>query len=182
MNIKACALAISVLAAGRACAVEFVTNGGFETGDFTGWTEFGDSFYNGVGHGDPPYVHSGAYSAYFGPTDPGGGGIRQVLALSPGDQVHISFWYLSESGATPNSIAVTLGSVPVFSTTNVTSTTYAQFSGDFVAADASPMLSFTFYDAPDWIDLDDVSVSAIPAPGVLGLLPLVGLLRRRRRE
>jgi hypothetical protein len=161
-------LVLLTAAAAPAKAQELVQNGGFETGDFTGWTEFGDTYYNGVGSGDPPYVHGGVYGAYFGPTDPAGGGISQVLALNVGDHVHVSFWYLSENGLTPNWMTVTLGSVSVFSTTNVTSTVYTQFAGDFVVADAAPVLTITFYDAPDWLDLDDVSVMLTGGGGHCG--------------
>jgi hypothetical protein len=156
-------LSLGALAVGglsmRASAQELVTNGGFETGDFTGWTGFGDTVFNGVDGFDP---HSGSFMGFFGPITTGG--IQQTLTATVGSHVHVSFWYTSEGGLTPNSISVTLGSVSVFSISDVTSTTYQQFTGDFVVADANPVLSFTFSDEPDYIDLDDVSVT-LTSPG-----------------
>lgn len=40
-----------------------ITNGGFETGDFTGWTLGGNTGYTGV---TGSYAHSGNFGAYFG--------------------------------------------------------------------------------------------------------------------
>jgi hypothetical protein len=150
-------VSIAALAAGglstRAHGQELVTNGGFETGSFTGWTEFGDITFNGVDGFNP---HSGGFMGYFGPLT--SGGIQQTLTATVGSNVHISFWYTSESGDTPNSITVTLGSVSVANISNVSSTAYQQFTGDFVVAEANPVLTFAFNDEPDYLDLDDVSV------------------------
>ena len=149
-------LSLAALAACGLCThakgQELVSNGGFETGDFTGWTEFGDITFNGVDGFNP---HGGAFMGYFGPLT--SGGIQQTLAVPAGSTVHISFWYTSEGGLTPNSIAVSLGSVSVFNISDVTSTTYQQFSGDFVAAETNPVLTFSFTDEPDYLDVDDVS-------------------------
>jgi hypothetical protein len=176
MKLMVVASMLAALAAGRAGAQELVTNGGFETGSFTGWTEFGDSTYIGV---DGFHPHSGAFMAYFGPLAPGG--IQQTLAANIGDLVHVSFFYRSEGGLTPNSLSVTLGSLTVYDVTNVTSTNYLQASGDFLVADTNPALRFTFFDEPDYLDLDDVSVTVVPGPAS-GMALAVGLAAVGRRQ
>lgn len=152
------ALSVGLLAGSvsLASADELVTNGDFETGDFTGWTEFGDNFFNGVWDGLP---HLGTYSAFFGPVDDAGGGIEQTLAANVGDQLEISFWYVSESGTTPNSMLVTLGNTTILNRVNITETDYQHFTMTMTATEANPVLRFTFVDPPDYIDLDDVSVN-----------------------
>ncbi len=52
----------------RADPINLLTNGGFETGDFTGWAinlrNQADATYYGVSHGS---AHSGSWGAWFGP-------------------------------------------------------------------------------------------------------------------
>ncbi len=69
-----------------------VLNGGFETGDFTGWTELGDPTYNIVWAGNP---HSGFYAGLSGPVDVLGG-ISQSIATIAGHSYEVSFWLSSE--------------------------------------------------------------------------------------
>jgi hypothetical protein len=73
-------------------------NGGFETGDLTGWDVTGD---NVVG---APFVgaHSGSFAAQL--TTPGGSTvdnivpeISQTIAANPGDEVNLSVWMLIEA-------------------------------------------------------------------------------------
>src|SRR5437016_2266773 len=65
-------------------AASLVTNGGFETGDFTGWTQTGNSTFNGVQSPGPgPSVREGNSSAFFGPVG-SVGGISQTLTTIPG--------------------------------------------------------------------------------------------------
>ena len=136
-------------------ADELVVNGGFETGDFSGWTEFGDTFYNGVWDG---YPRTGTYSAYFGPTLDFGG-IEQTITANAGTQVTVSFWYLSEFGDLPNSITVRLGSVTLLDRSNVEDLEYVHFTTTLTLTETNPVLNFAFTDPPDYLDLDDVSVT-----------------------
>jgi len=72
-----------------------LANGGFETGDFSGWTvNAGDNTVGAPGAG----ARSGAFAAQL--TQPGGGGvpeIRQTFAASPGDEINLSAWLLTEA-------------------------------------------------------------------------------------
>ena len=61
--------AIAASAALALPAYADVTNGGFETGDFTGWVQTGDASFTGI---DTFAARSGTYGAFFGPTSVGG--------------------------------------------------------------------------------------------------------------
>lgn len=159
-----------------AAQAELVTNGGFETGDFTGWTQHGDT---GATSTWTFNSHGGTWNAYFGPVG-GFGGIYQVLSANPGDQLHLSFWMLVETTATPNAMFAELDGVTVASVTDYTNLNWVEFTADITVANANPELRFSFYNPPSYFDLDDVSVTRVPEPGMAGLLALGALMLRRR--
>jgi hypothetical protein len=148
--MAACA-GLSIAPAARA---QIVTNGDFETGDFTGWTQFGDTGFTGV---DGALPHSGSFAAFFGPLDVGG--IQQNLAANAGDRLIVSFWLATDFGDTPNSCQVTLDGQTVADLTDYTSTTYQQFTATITVTNASPLLMLSFTNPPDYFELDDLTVS-----------------------
>jgi hypothetical protein len=172
-------------------AAPIVTNGDFETRDFTGWTLTGDSSFVGVDSSAP---QAGGFAAYFGPSTPGG--ISQTLTTVAGTSYHVQYWIQTEgdvtdnSTATPNSFQFTWGGIVEDSFTNLPATAYTLHSFDLVALGASTTIAFTFTDGPAFIDFDSVSVAAaalttVPEPDSLALLALAGtalVLSRRRRN
>ncbi|MBL8470913.1 MAG: PEP-CTERM sorting domain-containing protein [Rhodocyclaceae bacterium] len=179
----ACAIA---LVASQANA-ELVTNGGFETGDLSGWTQFGNTGFTGVTTSSF-YVHSGIDGAFFGPVG-STGGISQTLATTPGATYHIEFW-LSNGGGTTTSFAWHWGgATPAPSFSNSGGFGMTQFTADLVATAATTTISFEFRQDPSFWGLDDVSVNQtgtpVPEPVSLGLLAAGGLAfagaRRRSR-
>ena len=76
------AAAFSLAHPGKA---NLITNGGFETGDFVGWTQSGDTSNTFVtpGYYLPP--HSGNFEAALGPTT--FGYLSQTLATVPGPNI-----------------------------------------------------------------------------------------------
>ena len=155
---------------------DLVTNGGFETGDFTAWAQFGDTSYTGVG----TLSQSGAYAAYFGPIT-STGGISQLLSTTAGTPLIVDFWY--QALGSRNSFSADLGGVNLVSLTNDTAhTTWTEFTFTVNAPTDTPTLSFTFSNPPSYDYLDGVRVTTTPAPGPITLAALGALVAARRKR
>jgi hypothetical protein len=131
---------------------ELVVNGGFETGDFTGWTVNDPTFETFVS-GNP---HSGSFAAWFGAVGQNGT-ISQTIATVPGNHYTFTFW-LASDGGTPNDFSASFGGVTVFSVTNDPSHGYVAHTFNVVATGASAVIQFAGRDDPGFLQLDDVSV------------------------
>jgi hypothetical protein len=166
-------------------AATLVTNGDFETGDFTGWTQIGNTGFTGVGCGTSQSVHSGNCSAFFGPRSPGGG-ISQNLATTPGATYQVTFWFQSD-GLMPSDFSATFGGVTL---TSLTDPPFSDgFDGFFFSATATAAnttLAFNFRDDPGFLGFDDVSVNQTPLPAALPLFAsggaMLGFLGWRKKR
>jgi hypothetical protein len=171
----------AVLALAGAAQADLVTNGGFETGNFAGWSQFGNTGFTGVTGGG--VEHSGTYGAFFGPIG-SVGGITQTLTLAANTNVTVSFW-LHNDGGNPNSFDVTFDGVSLMSLGNDPGIGYGFYSFNVTTTNANPSLTFSFQQDPAFWYLDDASV-VVPLPtGVtMGLAGLagVGVLGRIRRR
>jgi hypothetical protein len=184
MNKKLLLIIAVVASAGlTARAQNLVMNPGFETGDFTSWTQFGDTDFTGVDtsspDGTPP--HSGSFLAFFGPVGSDGGIMQTITA--PAGMFNVDFWLAAGDGTSTDHFSASLGGTTFYSTVGVGPFDYIHITAT-VAAGANPVLQFTTENAPSWWDLDDISVVAVPEPGTLGLIALgaiglVGALRKR---
>ena len=174
-NIIVLSLSVAAFAGSAGAAVNLVNNGNFETGDFSGWTQWGDTGFSGV---NDPYFDPGV--AFFGPVN-GFGGIYQDIATVVGEQYTFSF-DLSMLDGTPNSFFANFGGLEVMSYTNSGGFGWTHYSFDVIASDATSQIKFGFYDYPAFTFLDNVSVTATPAPGALALLGAVGVVGARRRR
>lgn len=169
-------------------ADQLVTNGGFETGDLSGWTESGNTSPYSVGV-QMNIPHSGNYDAYLGPAD-SDGYLTQALNTVSGELYGITFW-LASDGDTPNDFSAMFGDNILFSQSNLPSSGWTEYSYTAVATSDSTVLQFGFRDDPGYLLLDDVSVSSIcdaPEPstlefaGIAGLaLAALGCRRKRKR-
>jgi len=145
-----------------------VQNGGFETGDFTGWTLNGNSAYNFVTTSSTisGVVHSGSYGAALGQY----GSLAylyQTLATSPGQNYLLSLWLDNPNnsyGATPNQFLVQWDGTTLFNRTNIPYTAWTNLQFIVTATSTSTVLQFGSEDTPWYLGLDDISVTPVPVP------------------
>ena len=195
-------LAFLLLAAVAACYgdpfVNIVTNGGFETGDFSGWTLSGtvtpcDFVGTSADVRCIPTTafggNTGAYAAELGNAG-GNATLSQTLSTTGPGTYDVSFWLASQNYGTPlNDFSVNWGGTTLMSSVNMAAFGYTRydFSG-LTAAGSTTVLSFTFRNDPSFFALDDVSVvDPISEPAAwpcLGLLLPALLFRapQRRRK
>jgi hypothetical protein len=142
-----------------------VNNGGFETGDFTGWTLNASSRYDFVTTSGG-WVHSGSYGAALG--QPGSlGSLSQTLTTSPGQNYLLSLWVANPStryGATPNQFLVQWNGTTIFNKANLPFTAWTNLQFVVTATGGSTVLQLEFEDTPYYLGLDDISVKPISSP------------------
>ena len=141
-----------------------VSNGGFEAGDFRGWTLNATTTLvtNRAG-----YVHSGLRSALLG-NENSLGGLSQPLPTMAGQTYQISLWLNNPRnalGATPNEFTVVWEGGTLFDTNNLPFTTnWLNLKFTVTAANSGSLLELGFRDDPYYLGLDDVTVKPVPAP------------------
>jgi hypothetical protein len=158
-----------------------VANSSFETGSFDGWTQSGSTAFNGVYCLDDGSAPDGLCRGYFGPLGTTGG-IEQALTTVAGAQYLITFM-LSGDGADPSSVQVSFGSQPLLTLANPSTSGFQLYSFVASASSASTVLSFQFRDDASFMELDQISVTAVPEPATVAMLALgIAVLAMRRRS
>lgn len=190
MSIKYLGVILALAIAYPAAAVELVVNGGFETGDLTGFADTsGSAAFVGS------FANSGNFGYINGSAGPPGT-LSQTVATVAGQSYTYRFFLANDAGA-PNSFIAALGGVTLVTLTNAPATNYTLFTGTVVANVNNAVLSFTFLNQPAFFALDDVSLDGprfgsggdggggvVPEPASWALLvtgfALTGTALRRR--
>jgi len=203
-GLAAAVVVIALGMPGRALGqTNLIVNPGFETGDFTGWSDTGDSSYSGVGNdsalvieGTTFSVFNGTYSVYLG-TITSDNFLSQNITTTPGTEYVFSF-ELASDGGNPNNFSAEIGNVgessnvTVYSVTNAGRFGWTEFSGNYTATSSTTEVLFTSFQEPAYWGLDNVSVTAMPVPepgtaaGLGGLAAasavVVARVRRKSRK
>jgi hypothetical protein len=166
-----------------AYADEAVVNGGFETGDFTGWTlglnaEF---MFVSCAPSDGFTAPEGSCFALMGPVG-SDGSLSQTIVDNSGENYIYSFAYASD-GNTPNDFTAFWDGTPLLSVTDDSNHGWVDYQFP-VTGTGSDIIEFDFRNDPGYDALDEVSLSPEPSSVLLfgsGLLLLAGLFRRRLR-
>ncbi len=165
---------------------EIVVNGGFETGDFAGFTLSGDNSFSGVDCPGTPFAIQGNCQAFFG-SEGSIGTLSQNLSTVAGTTYEIRF-QLQTDGESPSSFSAFFGSSLLISLINPSASFSQGFEFFAPATGSTTSLSFDFRDDPGFILLDAVSVvparpTSIPEPGTIALTGIgfaaLGFGRRR---
>jgi hypothetical protein len=178
-------LAMISLSAGVAAPAHanLIVNGGFETGTFAGWVTGGSSVFNGVECPGPASVKEGNCDAFLGAVG-SDGTLSQSVTTTVGLQYLISF-ALKTDGGTPSHFSASFGGVPLFDVVNPAASPYVVHDLLATATGTNSTLSFAFRDDPGFLNLDAVSINAVPEPASLALLGIglaaFGMMRRRKK-
>jgi hypothetical protein len=180
-------------ASASAGGIDLVANGGFTTGDFTGWTSSSDEnwYVNGIdtNPGAPSDTSYAAENGCVGAScnDPvNGSWITQSLATEVSQTYTLTFFY--DPGASSEDDggggADAIADASVITTTeldvlwdgslvtggqivNATSSTWEEYTfTGLTASTTSTVLEFTGREDPDYLQLTDISVTADASPTV----------------
>jgi len=172
-----CLAALPLLLVGQAKA-DLITNGGFETGDFSGWSVSGGFTLVETAGFDGFYPHSGNYFAALGNIGNSPlGYLIQTVSDTAGQSYTLSL-YLGSDGYTPNEFDIEWNGNILFDQTNLPNTQgnsnqYNLYTFT-VTGTGTDTLTISERNDPGYLALDDVSlnpsVSAVPEPSTLTML------------
>src|SRR5437899_2615323 len=153
MNYRALFAALGLLISLRYAGMGQSANGGFETGDLTGW---GGDQEGAAVTSDPGYVHSGVYGVLFGAVGTLGH-LTQTLPTVPGSNYLISLWLNNTNGGSPNEFKVTWNQSLLYRATNMPALAWTNIQLTVAASTSNDTLQLAFRQDPQYLGLDDVS-------------------------
>ncbi len=141
--ISLVALALVLGGVGQAQASNLIVNGGFETGDFTGWTATANSYPMSIVTSP---VNSGLYAAQIAGYSNNPDDLSQTVATASGQNYTLSFWREVGGGGPVTSLQVYWDATLLYSELNNGSQPYTQFSFNVAGTGSDTLL---FVDAND---------------------------------
>ncbi len=162
---KRSAVIAPFLLAASLCQANLVNNGGFETGDFTGWSQVGNTAFTDVSAGTFDFYgpRSGNYHAHFGAIGTLGGILEQVMSTVPGQNYKFDFW-VGYGGGAPSELNISWNGSVVLGLIDPAGFGWNHYSFTMAATGSSTPIQFLFHSLPSYFHLDDISVEAIPVP------------------
>jgi hypothetical protein len=181
-------LAAAIAISSAPAHAQLVTNGGFETGDLTGWTRTAiGTCIDQVNSGS---ARSGSFGFISSPSN-SACVYSQSIATTAGQQYDFSFWVSNLGGGANSLFEAFWNGSSVYALTNATASAYTQQFFSVTATSATTDINFVIRFDSNFYMLDDVSVvrstttTTVPEPSsvtlmVAGLSGIV-LMRRRTR-
>jgi len=181
--IVVAAMALLAISAQVGTASASLANGGFETGDFSGWSvDAGSNWAMVIDTG----AYAGTYHAELGTYGTAGTITHDAFATTAGQQYTVSFALSNDSKDTTNVFqALWNGQIqalnPVLDATQ--STPYTLYKFTATADTTSSSLAFNFQNDQSVFHLDNVDATPTPIPAAFWLLGsgLAGLAGLRRK-
>ena len=180
-----CALVVACASAASA-QTDLVFNGGFETGNFSGWSvppivlppQPNPSFFEVYSGGGS---HTGTYHARLSSTQLQY--MTQILPTTSGTDYELSFW-LRQISIAPEALLVRWEGATVFNQllSNPDPLEWRHFTLPLHANITGSFLEFGQSYFPLEFHIDDISVVQVPAPGAGALLGMAGVVAMRRRR
>lgn len=133
-----------------------IVNGGFETGDLTGWTAGGSIHV-------VQYEIGSTYGHYSAHLAPSGGTLSQSLATTSGLHYFVSFDLIGDTEATNAPFTVTWGGTTLVNLAEVQPGVY-HYAFDVVGDPSSTTLQFSYGDDAAGMILDNVNVNPATGP------------------
>ena len=182
-NIYGLPLIAACLVSSAAVSNAQIVNGGFETGDFTGWTASANSFPMDIVTSP---VNSGTYAAQIAGFAFNPDTLSQTVATGAGQDYTLSFWRYIADGNPTTLLDVYWDNTLKYSELNTGPfNAYSEISFNVVGT-GSDTLEFVCANDPSFTYLDDVSLTpGVPDGGttvaLLGLA-LTGIAGFRRKS
>lgn len=146
---------------------QFVVNGGFETGDFTGWTLVGQGFnadFITSNYFSEIAPHSGKFFALMGQSGLPLAELSQTLSTVSGQQYIFSAWVNSPDGGAPNECSISWNGTTLFDGVDMGAIGWTNLTFTVTATGNSTVIQFGMRDDATWLGLDDVNVVPLLAP------------------
>ena len=190
-HVGLCAASTLLLVASGASATDLITNGGFETGNLSGYTSTG-AFVSVLGSdANPPYApDKDSYDAVFG-TQRIAGTLSQSFSDQAGAPITISFDLADPAGSSSTSFFdASFDETSLLQVTTPAAFGYTHYSFSETGT-GSDIILFSARNDPNFFELDDLdveeAVSDAPEPTTWALLIggvalIGGMLRFQRRR